>query len=125
MTWLIAQIWLLLLAAFAAGAAVGVWAAAARTGQRRAIAADFADAPPAPVREPGILLAAPDGQKDDLTQIIGIDPGTEDRLNSLGVFHLRQIAAWTAGEARWIEMRLNAPGRVVRERWMEQASAIG
>lgn len=109
--------------AFAIGVAVGLWASAARKSERATMHAEagyFA----APASEPGILLSAPDGDQDDLTQIIGIDEPTETRLNSLGVFHLSQIAAWTESEARWIEIRLNEPGRVVRERWTEQASAI-
>jgi NADH-quinone oxidoreductase subunit E len=78
----------------------------------------------APAEEPAILLDAPDGQKDDLTQIIGIDALTETELNALGVFHFRQIASWDESAARWIEIRLNQPGRVVRERWAEQAASI-
>lgn len=114
MVWLAAEIWALLVLAFAAGAAVGVWALSA--GRRKTAAS--------PATEPAILLDAPDGQRDDLTQIIGIDPATEGKLNALGVFHLRQIASWDEGAARWIEIRLNEPGRVVRERWAEQAASI-
>jgi len=123
MLWLASEIWLLLLFAFAIGVAVGLWAAAARKNDGATLGAEtgyFA----APASEPGILLAAPDGRRDDLTQIIGIDDSTENRLNSLGVFHLSQIAAWSESEARWIEIRLNEPGRVIRERWTEQAAAI-
>jgi len=123
MIWLATEIWALLVIAFAAGAIVGVWAASARgtksgAGHHEALGAS------AKASEPAILLDAPDGQKDDLTQIIGIDPQTEEKLNKLGVFHLRQIAAWDLGAARWIEIRLNEPGRVVRERWAEQAASI-
>lgn len=125
MIWLAAEIWTLLILAFGAGAVVGVWASFARRAKsaverREAFEPDAA----APAAEPAILLEAPDGQKDDLTQIIGIDPLTEKELNSLGVFHLRQIASWDEGAARWIEIRLNQPGRVVRERWTEQAASI-
>lgn len=123
MIWLASEIWALLVLAFAAGAAVGVWAsinrsATARAGQGDTLAAAVTAA------EPAILLDAPDGLKDDLTQIIGIDPETEKKLNALGVFHLRQVAAWNPGAARWIEIRLNEPGRVARERWVEQAAVI-
>lgn len=123
MIWLAFEIWMLLVLAFAAGTAVGVWAASAQGAKSRA---GQGEAPGAPVKavEPAILFDAPDGPKDDLTQIIGIDQPTEKKLNDLGVFHLRQIAAWDDSAARWIEIRLNAPGRVVRERWAEQASSI-
>lgn len=125
MIWLAAEIWTLLILAFGAGAAVGVWASSPRRAklaveQREA----FENSAAAPAAEPAILLDGPDGQKDDLTQIIGIDPLTEKELNALGVFHLRQIASWDESAARWIEIRLNQPGRVVRERWTEQAASI-
>ncbi|MEK7264982.1 MAG: hypothetical protein AAB227_02685 [Pseudomonadota bacterium] len=123
MIWLAAEIWALLLLAFATGAMLGVWAATARGAKSRASEAETLGAS-IKAAEPAILLDAPDGPNDDLTQIIGIDPATEQKLNALGVFHLRQIAAWDKGAARWIEIRLNEPGRVVRERWAEQAASI-
>lgn len=125
MVWLAAEIWALLILAFGAGAVVGVWAFYA--GGPKSVSArgeSLGGGGAAPAAEPAILLDTPDGQKDDLTQIIGIDPATEEKLNALGVFHLRQIASWDEGAARWIEIRLNEPGRVVRERWAEQAASI-
>lgn len=126
MIWLAAEIWILLLIAFALGIACGVWAlrGGAKTKSQTldgAVANNVAAAP----EQPAILLDAPDGQRDDLTQIIGIDVQTEAKLNKLGIFHFRQIAAWDDGAARWIEFRLNDPGRVIRERWSEQAASIG
>lgn len=125
MVWLIAQMWLFLLIAFLLGAAGAAWVVAGRRNRsmRSGDGLDLPDAP-APASAPTLLFDAPDGQADDLTQIIGIDRPTEKRLNELGVYHLRQIASWDDGAARWIEIRLNEPGRVVRERWSEQASAI-
>lgn len=124
MAWLVGQIWILLLLAFAVGAFVGVWAATARKKAPEAGAAG-ASLGLLHASEPGILLSEPDGREDDLTQIIGLDEDTEKRLNGLGVFHLRQIAAWSPSEARWVEMKLNEPGRVIRERWPEQAQSLG
>lgn len=126
MLWLIAEMWFLLLLAFIFGVAAGAWIAAARKSQTapaddRSIVEPLA---PASAMAPATLLLTPDGPPDDLTQIIGVDPATERRLNALGVFHLRQVAAWDEGAARWIEIRLNEPGRVVRERWSEQASSL-
>ncbi len=125
MLWLISQMWLLLLVAFLAGAAAGVWVFSARG--RRTAAADKSgalDESAGLASAPAMLLDRPDGQQDDLTQIIGIDRATEKRLNDLGVYHLRQIAAWDDGAARWVEIRLNEPGRISRERWSEQASSL-
>ena len=126
MFWLAAEIWVLLIIAFALGAACGVWASQSIRGKQHGSPGDTAafDEAAAP-EQPAILLDAPDGPKDDLTQIIGLDAKTEAKLNELGVFHLRQIASWDEGAARWVEFRLNQPGRVVRERWTEQAASIG
>lgn len=126
MAWLIGQMWILLGAAFAIGLVAG-----ALLFRVRAEAAAAEDAPMPGGAEavtraqaPALLLDAPSGEKDDLTMIIGVDGKTELRLNDLGVFHFRQIAGWDAGAARWIEIRLNEPGRVIRERWSEQAAAL-
>jgi predicted flap endonuclease-1-like 5' DNA nuclease len=126
MTWLIGQMWILLGAAFALGLAAGALLFGART---RSATAEDAPMPGgaqavARAQAPALLFDAPSGEKDDLTMIIGVDGETELRLNDLGVFHFRQIAGWDAGAARWIEMRLNEPGRVIRERWSEQAAVL-
>ncbi|MCB2113491.1 MAG: hypothetical protein R3C42_07460 [Parvularculaceae bacterium] len=126
MIWLAAEIWILLVAAFAIGVGVGVWAFGAPrrrpelVRQASAVRGDNA----VQASEPAILFDRPDGDPDDLTQIIGIDIDTEQKLNEIGVYHLRQIAGWDEGAARWIELRLNDPGRVTRERWADQAGSI-
>ncbi|WP_394104435.1 hypothetical protein [Xanthobacter flavus] len=75
------------------------------------------------VRPPA--LAAPEGKgADDLKQLKGIGPQNEQRLNEIGIFHLRQIAAWTPEEAAWVGSYLAFPGRIEREDWMGQAKAI-
>jgi predicted flap endonuclease-1-like 5' DNA nuclease len=121
MTWLIAEMWSVLILAFALGVVAGAWVVVSR---RQSVASRSRAPSLAGASEPAILLDAPDGLKDDLTQIIGIDALTEKKLNDLGVFHLRQIAGWDEGASRWIEIRLNEPGRAMRERWSEQAASI-
>lgn len=75
------------------------------------------------VRPPA--LDAPEGEgADDLKQLKGIGPQNEQRLNEIGIFHLRQIAAWTPAEAAWVGSYLAFPGRIEREDWMGQAKAI-
>lgn len=126
MVWLVSQMWALLLIAFASGIAAGAWIQAARA-QRAAgefSSTGIGRGSPGRAAAPAILLDAPNGQQDDLTQIIGLDRATELRLNALGVFHFRQVAGWDDGAARWIEIRLNEPGRVARERWTEQAATL-
>ena len=126
MIWLAAEIWILLVAAFAIGVGVGVWAFSASRRQpaqrRQTVTAHESNG--AQASEPAILFDRPDGEPDDLTQIIGIDLDTAQKLNEIGIYHLRQIAGWDEGAARWIELRLNDPGRVTRERWADQAASI-
>ncbi len=75
------------------------------------------------VRPPA--LGTPEGEgADDLKQLKGIGPQNEQRLNEIGIFHLRQIAAWTPEEAAWVGSYLAFPGRIEREDWMGQAKAI-
>ncbi|WP_394257934.1 hypothetical protein [Xanthobacter autotrophicus] len=90
--------------------------------------------PPAPVREkgpdghPGVrppTLDAPEGEEpDDLKLLKGIGPQNERRLNALGIYHVRQIAAWTPDEAAWVGSYLAFPGRIERENWIGQARAL-
>lgn len=61
---------------------------------------------------------------DDLRRIRGIGPQNATRLNALGVYHLDQIAAWTPAEARWVGAYLSFPGRIEREDWIGQATAL-
>lgn len=124
MIWLAGEIWVLLMVAFGLGAACAVFAldAKARADTNGDEAAD--GQPIVRASAPHLLLDRPNGQKDDLTQIIGIDAETEAKLNELGIFHFGQIASWSDAEGRWIEIRLNEPGRILRERWTEQAAAI-
>ncbi len=57
-------------------------------------------------------LSAPrNGKPDDLTQIYGIDPETEKKLNALGLYHIGQIAVLTAGQRRWLFRQLGFEGR--------------
>jgi len=80
-------------------------------------------APPIAGAQPPVL-AAPDGPADDLKRIRGIGRQNEARLNALGIWHYRQIAAWTPAEAVWIGATLAFPGRIERETWIEQAKIL-
>lgn len=67
---------------------------------------------------------APEGTADDLRRIGGIGPKIEGILNQLGIFHYRQIASWNRSEEAWIDSYLRFQGRVMREKWVEQASNL-
>jgi predicted flap endonuclease-1-like 5' DNA nuclease/chromosome segregation ATPase len=73
---------------------------------------------------PIALPAARSGAPDDLRLIDGVSPRIESTLNSLGVYHFDQIAAWTGQNVAWIERYLAYKGRISRERWIEQARAL-
>lgn len=91
-------------------------------------------APSASVAEPAASIATeeirptsldvPDGEADDLQRIGGIGPKIELILNELGIFHFNQIAAWTPGEAAWVDSYLRYQGRVIREEWVAQAKEL-
>lgn len=75
-------------------------------------------------RRPAGLAQPRQDRADDLTRISGIGPKLEKVLNELGIFHFDQIAAWTVAEAGWIGDHLRFPGRVERDNWIGQASAL-
>ena len=122
----IIEMWALLLVTFVGGLAAGAWIMAARQNSDGGYAARASELVEDAARAaaPAVLHEGPRTEKDDLTQIIGVDGDTERRLNDLGVYYYDQIAGWDAAAARWIEIRLNEPGRVFRERWTEQAGTL-
>jgi predicted flap endonuclease-1-like 5' DNA nuclease len=93
-------------------AAIASAAAAAASG-----AAALLD--PSPAGAPGI-----DDGPDDLRQIKGIGPKIATILNELGIRSYSQIAAWTPDDVASINAHLKFKGRVEREAWIEQATAL-
>jgi predicted flap endonuclease-1-like 5' DNA nuclease len=75
-------------------------------------------------QRPESLPAARAGGPDDLTKIKGIGPKSVEKLHALGVFHFDQIAAWNVENARWVGAALAIPGRVERNKWIQQAREI-
>jgi len=61
---------------------------------------------------------------DDLKAISGIGPKLEQVLNGLGIWTYRQIAAWSVGEAAWMDEHLGFNGRIGRDGWAAQAAAL-
>ncbi|WP_052726277.1 hypothetical protein [Devosia epidermidihirudinis] len=74
--------------------------------------------------KPAALLRPRKGKADDLKQIKGIGPKIEASLNGLGVYHFDQIAAWTKLNIDWVDGQLAFKGRIRREQWVEQATAL-
>lgn len=61
---------------------------------------------------------------DDLKAISGIGPKLEQVLNGLGIWTYWQVAAWTAEEIAWVDDMLGFHGRIGRDDWVGQASAL-
>ena len=74
--------------------------------------------------EPETLKAARDGGADDLKKISGVGPKLEGVLNDLGFYHFDQIAKWTDAEIAWVDSRLKFKGRIERDDWIGQATAL-
>lgn len=72
-----------------------------------------------------LLKTAKDGKPDDLKLIWGVGPKLEQMLNSHGIWHFSQIAAWTERELEWVDSQLGTfAGRAVRDKWIEQSGKL-
>jgi len=80
--------------------------------------------PELPAMRPAGLAAPRNGVPDDLQRIRGIGKKNEELLNSLGIFHFGQIAAWTPAEARWVAAHIAFPERIERDDWIGQATIL-
>ncbi len=61
---------------------------------------------------------------DNLRSIAGIGPKIATSLNELGIWHFDQIAAWGPAEIAWVDEYFRFPGRILRDKWVEQAKAL-
>lgn len=100
-------------------------AAAAKALSEKAAQMRAATTKAAPGARPPALDAPRDGAVDDLAKIKGVGPKSVEKLHALGVFHYDQIAGWSDDNVKWIEASIGAAGRVKRNRWVEQAQALG
>ena len=75
-------------------------------------------------RRPSGLAAPRNGAGDDLSLIEGISLLQHRTLNSLGIHHFDQIAAWTPANVAWVDQYLRLRGRISQEEWVEQAQAL-
>jgi predicted flap endonuclease-1-like 5' DNA nuclease len=83
-----------------------------------------APAPEVAAERPPLLPAPRSGAPDDLTLIEGMSPLQQSTLNSLGVYHFDQIAAWTPENVAWVDRYLRLRGRIGEEEWVEQAGEL-
>ncbi len=72
-----------------------------------------------------LFLDRPRGVPDDLKLIKGVGEKLNTLLTSLGIFHFRQIANWTADEIAQVDAKMeNFKGRIVRDEWLPQAKLL-
>ena len=76
--------------------------------------------------EPQSLLQAPglNTEPDDLTRIKGIGRVLQAKLNELGIVTFQQIAEFGPADIERVNEKLDFPGRIERERWVEQAKVF-
>jgi predicted flap endonuclease-1-like 5' DNA nuclease len=90
----------------------------------RLVPAGSRQAEPIVAKRPAPLLAPRNGVPDNLQRIRGIGKANEELLNSFGIFHFGQIAAWTPAEALWVAERMPFPERIDRDDWIGQATIL-
>ncbi len=73
-----------------------------------------------------VRLKAPrKGKADDLKAIEGIGPALEKLVNDMGFFHFDQIAGWTEADVALVDAEMKTfKGRIIRDKWVEQAKII-
>ncbi|MBK5279399.1 MAG: hypothetical protein JJE09_11115 [Bacteroidia bacterium] len=71
-------------------------------------------------------ISQPDkNERDDLKTIGGIGPGIEKKLNNIGITTFKQISELTEESAKEVSNSIKFfPGRIQRDRWVEQASVL-
>ena len=74
--------------------------------------------------KPKVLRKPRAGGPDKLTEIAGIGPKLQEKLQALGIYHFDQIAEWSKTNVDWIDQHLRFKGRVERENWIAQAKAL-
>ena len=76
-------------------------------------------------KPPTFGLSKPEGEIDDLTEIIGIGKVFERTLHDLGIYHFRQIAAFGPVEIARINSELKEfKGRIEHDDWIGQAKEL-
>lgn len=81
---------------------------------------------PEPV-EPSVpfeLLTAPRGAPDDLSNLTGVGPQLEKKLNDAGLYHYWQFAAMSPDDVAKVDADLKLSGRIERDGWVNQARTL-
>lgn len=62
-----------------------------------------------------------DKKKDKLSQIKGIGPKLEEKLNQAGIFYFEQIANWNDENIQWLQVNTSFAHRAKKDLWVSQA----
>ncbi|SCB29057.1 hypothetical protein [Rhizobium hainanense] len=103
-------------------ASVSQAATEATTGTSQMAASPIGDDGHPGKRPPSV--ARPSVAPDNLKRISGIGHVNEEKLNELGIWTFRQVAAWTHENAEWVGSYMAFPGRIEREDWIGQAGKL-
>lgn len=95
-----------------------------KTSKAKAAVTETAHTTTAKESKPRTMSAPRKSGADDLKLISGVGPKLEGVLNDLGFWHFDQIAKWSADEIAWVDSRLKFKGRIERDDWIEQATAL-
>jgi predicted flap endonuclease-1-like 5' DNA nuclease len=72
--------------------------------------------------KPSTLEAVKEGKKKDkLSQIKGIGPKLEEKLNKEGIFYFDQIANWSDENIQWLQVNTSFAHRAKKDLWVSQA----
>ena len=74
--------------------------------------------------KPELLSAPRNGEKDNLTDIKGIGPKVEEKLNDSGIYHFDQIANWTEENMIWLEAHTLFASRAKKEAWVIESKSL-
>lgn len=86
--------------------------------------APVAAAKPAEPSKPLTLVSSTSSKPDDLTKIKGIGKVLSKKLNDQGITTFAEIAALSQADIDRINKVLDFPGRIEREKWVEQAKGF-
>lgn len=72
----------------------------------------------------GLVYDSRPSDADDLTELEGVGPKLQDKLNSEGIYKFEQIANWDKEQAAAVDELLSFKGRIERDNWVEAASKL-
>ena len=74
--------------------------------------------------KPELLSSPRNDEKDKLTEIKGIGPKVEKKLNEAGIYHFEQIANWSDANIKWLEINTTFAHRAIKDLWVTQAKSL-